>query len=185
MKYNKYKEKTYQYWQNEFDRHDDYMGYTTLTGLFSVRNKIIELINDGESLLDVGCATGGTYDHIRHETDKKIKYKGVDYASKFIQHRKRLRPEAEWEVQDARYLKEKDNSWDVVLHFGAMDNTTGIKRAIREAKRVAKRLVIIIFWAQKNEQEYVEYMKKIFRNSYSFNLEGPDINHALYIIGEK
>jgi len=98
-----------------------------------------------KSILDVGCGTGPIYEIIR---DRKMdfKYKGVDYATTFIDWAKDAFPEAEFEVQDARELKEADNSWDCVLLMHALDHVKQYDVALAEAVRVAQRYVCIILW---------------------------------------
>src|SRR4030042_1585271 len=97
------------------------------------------------SILDVGCGTGPIYEIIKHH-EMDFKYKGVDYAKTFIDWAKKEFSETEFEVQDARELKEEDDSWDCVVLMHALDHIKQYDKAIAEAARVAKRYVCIILW---------------------------------------
>jgi len=112
---------------------------------------------DVTSILDVGCGTGPIYEIIKNTWEAtsdlitelpkyNFKYKGVDYSPKFINWAKKEFPEADFEVQNARNLKEKDNSWDCVLLMHALDHIDPYQKVIAEAVRVTKRYVCIILW---------------------------------------
>lgn len=100
-----------------------------------------------ETLLDAGCGTGPIFDLIVN-TDEKwdFKYKGTDYSRQMIETAKREFPYGKWEVQDAREMTEKDNSWDCVLLMHALDHIDDYKAVIKEATRVSKKYVCIILW---------------------------------------
>ena len=98
-----------------------------------------------ESLLDVGCGTGPIYQLIV-ERHQPLIYKGVDYSWAMIDIAKKEFPEANFEVQDARHLKEEENSWDCVLLMHALDHLDDYQSAINEAASVAKKYVCIILW---------------------------------------
>ncbi len=146
-------EKYYQYWQNEFDGHNDYMLSNKGNEYYQIREKVLSYVKDGESLLDVGCASGGTYQHIKDYFVKKIKYKGVDYVENFVESCRRRHPEALWNVSDARELKEEDHSWDTVLLYDTIDYLMNPKdihnwrKALDEALRVARKRLIIVLWS--------------------------------------
>jgi len=120
-------------------------GNTYQHGHTKHRQKILDLIKKSnvKSILDVGCGTGPVYWLTK---DIDVKYKGVDYSKGFISIAKRNFSEGDFEVQDARKLKEKDNSWDLVLLMHTLDHIDDWKAALREAKRVSSRLVMIILW---------------------------------------
>lgn len=98
-----------------------------------------------ESFLDVGCGTGPLYE-LCVKDYYKFKYKGTDYSWAMIEQAQYKFPKGDWEVQDARKLKEKDKSWDCVVLMHCLDHLDDHASAIAEATRVAKRYVIIILW---------------------------------------
>lgn len=109
-----------------------------------------------KSLLDVGCGTAPIYEMIKNtEVDVEgfikvkrweFKYKGTDYSEGMIEVCKREFPEGDFEQQDARKLKEKDNSWDAVVLLHCLDHLDDYQSAIKEAARVSKKYVCIVLW---------------------------------------
>jgi ubiquinone/menaquinone biosynthesis C-methylase UbiE len=55
-------------------------------------------------------------------------------------------PEANFEVQDARALKEGSESFDCVLLMHCLDHLDRYQDAIKEAARVSRKYVCIILW---------------------------------------
>jgi ubiquinone/menaquinone biosynthesis C-methylase UbiE len=121
------------------------------------RNTLEAFINDGESLLDVGCGPGWNMDHFAQSDVLVSKYKGVDYSKRFVRvANKRLKDEntqmftdmeiLRFQLQDCRALKEKDNTWDVVLVQDCVEHTNCYEIPTIEALRVAKRRAIVTFW---------------------------------------
>ena len=104
------------------------------------------------TLLDVGCGTGPIYqllidqDDTHHPWDNILAYKGTDYSWRMIETAKKLFPHGEFEVQDARAMKEQDNSWDCVLLMHCLDHLDDYPAAIKEAVRVSKKYIAIILW---------------------------------------
>lgn len=95
-----------------------------------------------ESFLDVGCGTGPLYELNKDE----LKYKGTDYSWAMIEQAKKHFPDGDFEVQDARKMTEKDNSWDCVVSMHCLDHLDDHRSAIKELARVAKKYVIIVLW---------------------------------------
>lgn len=124
-------------------------GYTT-------RLHVGEFIDDGESVLDVGCGPGWNIDHFLEYGPVISKYKGVDYSERFVRVANKRRLENKdrfhsslvlpFELQDARDLQEPNKSWDVVLLQDCLEHTNGYKKPVKEALRVARNRVIITFW---------------------------------------
>lgn len=105
---------------------------------------------DVGTLLDVGGGTMPIYDLIVNNEegrwDNIHDYKGTDYSWAMVDIAKEAFPYGNFEVQDARKLDEKDNSWDCVLLMHSLDHLDDYQAAIREAARVAKKYVCIILW---------------------------------------
>ena len=104
------------------------------------------------TLLDVGCGTGPIYDLIVNPPgeegrwDNIHKYKGTDYSWRMVETAKQLFPYGNFEVQDARQMKEADNSWDCVLLMHCLDHLDNYQAAIAEAVRVSRKYIAIILW---------------------------------------
>jgi SAM-dependent methyltransferase len=137
---------------------------------FELRHRIGALINDGESVLDVGCGPGWNLDHFQSFGPSVGKYRGLDYSERFVRvanerwvgreaffatHVVNYQGEKNNNLSDAlplfrlgdvRNIEEPDKSWDVVILQDVLEHTNGYKQPIQEALRVAKKRVIITFW---------------------------------------
>lgn len=112
-----------------------------------------EFIEAGESALDVGCGAGFNMDHFAEYGPRLKRYKGVDYSPRFVRvanQRRKGKFDSEYalpfELQDARNLKEQDKSWDVVILQDCLEHTNGYEKPMKEALRVARKRVIVVFW---------------------------------------
>lgn len=103
-----------------------------------------EFINDGESVLDVGCGPGWNYDHFA-EHGPEVKYKGLDYSERFVRVANKRNPGI-YQVGDVRKIDEPDESWDVVILQDVLEHTNGYEKPVKRALKVAKKRVIITFW---------------------------------------
>jgi len=131
------------------------------------RERLYDYIDPGESVLDVGCGSGWVYENFQNK-DIPIDYKGVDLTRNFIEGAKIDFPEAEWEVQNAEKLKEKDNSWDVVLLYHILELCPRWQKAVEEAIRVAKKRVIINFWHGWTQYDVKQVTKYDDEDNYDY-----------------
>lgn len=119
---------------------------------FETRHAVGSLINDGESVLDVGCGPGWNFDHFMKYGPAISKYKGLDYSKRFVKvANERVMKTAKtstgpFEYGDVRDIKEADESWDVVVCQDCLEHTNGYEKPLEELLRVAKKRVIISFW---------------------------------------
>jgi ubiquinone/menaquinone biosynthesis C-methylase UbiE len=108
--------------------------------------EILECLQDGDRVLDVGCANG--HSTLRLATAKRIDVTGVDYIPEMIDGARRalrgcgnLRGTVKFEVGDARALAFPDASFDkvvvvrVIINLGAWENQRG---GLAETARVLK-----------------------------------------------
>lgn len=110
-------------------------------------------INDGETVLDVGCGPGWNLDHFQQYGPNIRGYRGLDYSERFVRvANARHTQNPRYRVGDARDLKEPDKSWDVVILQDILEHTNGYVKPIEEALRVARRRVIISFWRMHDNQ---------------------------------
>lgn len=118
----------------------------------SLRHHLGALINQSESVLDVGCGPGHNYEHFR-DNGPEITYKGKDYSPRFIRACKNKFPEADFEVGDVRDFGEPDKSWDVVIMQDVLEHTNGYEKPMQEALRVARNRIIVTFWHLMDKEE--------------------------------
>ncbi len=184
MKYDKTKETNYNYWQNEFDSHSSYMLAAEHNEYAILRDFILNFIDDGDSVLDVGCASGDTFGWAIKK-GKTIDYRGVDYAEKFIEANKKRFPQTKWAVMDARYLKELSGSRDIVILYDVLDGMEGWELALKEAIRVAKKRVIVLMWMDANMQEKIDYMRDNNLSVIVMDIEGDGFHYHKFLVGSK
>lgn len=98
-----------------------------------------KFVREGDSVLDVGCATGGFYEIARKS---KISYTGIDITHESISEAKRKYPTVTFLEGDIRNLPFKDNSFDMVVCWDVLVHVVEYRLALQELCRVAKRNII-------------------------------------------
>jgi SAM-dependent methyltransferase len=110
------------------------------------RHELGKFINDGESVLDVGCGPGWNYEHFMTHGPKISKYLGLDYSERFVRVANQRNP-GQYQVGDLRNLfNQSRNEYDVVVMQDALEHTNGYEKPVAEALRVAKQRAIFTFW---------------------------------------
>lgn len=125
------------------------------------RKIIGSFINDGETVLDVGCGPGWNLDHFDTYGPKVSRYSGIDYSERFVRvanQRWADKLGVNWTKPpfikgDCRQLLEGDESWDVVILQDVLEHTNGFEGPVLEALRVARKRVIVTFWRKFNSKE--------------------------------
>ena len=95
------------------------------------------LIQRVKSVLDVGCAAGGTY-NIIHKINPRVHYTGIDVSERMIKAAKTLFPSTNFKITPGGKLDFPDNSFDLVLELGVMHHIINYKNFIRECFRVCR-----------------------------------------------
>lgn len=102
-------------------------------------------INDGDTVLDVGCGAGFNYDHFRDYGPRVKSYLGIDYSPRFVRVANQRNPDR-YKIGDVRDFGEPDNSWDVVIMQDVLEHTSGYEKPMEEALRVSVKRIIVTFW---------------------------------------
>ncbi len=105
-----------------------------------VHDKLVKFAiqHSGETILDVGCATGDYCNKLKKHGFKCV---GVDINQKYVD--KTLGKGIEAYVMDAENLDFPDNSFDTILLFEVLEHVKRPDLVLREANRVAKKNVLI------------------------------------------
>lgn len=121
------------------------------------RQTLTSFINDGETVLDVGCGPGWNLDHFLKFGPAIESYRGIDYSARFVRvANQRHDLSGPWFVLgDCRHLEEPDKSWDVVILQDCLEHTNGYEGPVKEALRVAKNRVIISFWHLTENDDHI------------------------------
>lgn len=119
-----------------------------------LRMFISSLINDGETVLDVGCGPGWNLDHFTKYGPNIKAYRGLDFSAKFVKiANQRWKDKRSFAIGDVRNFHEASQSWDVVLMQDVLEHTNGYEKPLKEALRVARKRIIITFWHLKDEDD--------------------------------
>lgn len=94
--------------------------------------------NAGNTILDIGCATG---DYIRNLGAQGFQCVGVDINPEYV---KKAR-DAGFDVRamDAKCLQFSDDSFDTVLLFEVLEHVDRPEEVLKEAKRVSRKNILI------------------------------------------
>lgn len=105
-----------------------------------VSDELIEFAiqHAGNNILDVGCATGNYCVKLK---ERGFNCVGIDINKKYV--KKSIENGVESYLMDAGELKFSDNSFDTILLFEVLEHVENPQQIIGEAKRVAKKNVLI------------------------------------------
>lgn len=154
----------YNFWDNLMETDENAGEYMLSYGEgpgADTRHFLSNFVESGESVLDVGCGPGHNMEHFMEYGPRLKRYKGVDYAIRFVraanERRKQKRIPTDYalpfQLQDCRDLEEPDNSWDVVIIQDCLEHTNGYEKPMAEALRVARKRVIVAFWHLMDKEE--------------------------------
>ncbi len=96
-----------------------------------------EALRGAETLLDIGCATGGASKVVRHY-NPSVKYTGVDVTLRMIEEAQRRFPGDNFQVCDGERLEFGDGAFDVCMSMGVFHMTIHWRKLLSEAWRVCR-----------------------------------------------
>ena len=117
-----------------------------------MKEKLPEMIEEGSSVLDIGCGFGHWYEALKDI--KGVDYLGVDYSKEMIERAKKRYPDARFMVGDAYKLKFADKSFDYVLCFDVLRHLRFYEEVIKEMNRVGKTVIMTVFMHDGEKQEW-------------------------------
>lgn len=144
------------YFGNVYSNYDEFLDWE------KVARDLIKKF-EFDSFLDIGCGCGNLVKEIRKQKPE-VESWGID-ISKFAVKR----ASADFIIlADCRNLPFGDNRFDIVHILGTfsyLSTIVDIKRAIKEAYRVARKTIIfddVYFNPDKNSDDYDPYRKQVF-----------------------
>lgn len=133
------------------------------------------------TFLDIGCGSGTTFEAMGILPKR---YKGVDMIPANIEYCKNHFRGGEWEVQFAEFLKEPTESWDVVFSRHLLEHLSSFEIGLREHLRVARKLVIIVLWAEllNGDEDQIKHItegKEVYLHEYTNRYSEANIKKTL------
>jgi len=104
------------------------------------RAELIKKYLQGKRILDLGCGSGIWVDYF---TRRGYKATGVDFVQEFISQAKK-KYQGNFTTGGAEKLPFPAGSFDTVLMFSVLEHIDDQKKVLQEAKRVGKRLILIV-----------------------------------------
>ena len=152
--------------QNHFDKNYYFGGvYSNYDDFLNWERVVRDLIKNFKfgSFLDIGCGCGNLVKEMRNQKPE-VNAWGIDISEFAIK-----RANADFIVMaDCRKLPFEDNRFDMVHILGTfsyLSNLSDIKRAIKEACRVAKKIILfddVYLKPNKKSEDYDSYRKQVF-----------------------
>lgn len=101
-------------------------------------------------VLEVGCNVGQNLQRIQ-QVYPETQMAGVDInASSIVQATSNV-PQAIWQIGKATELAFEDKSFDILIYDAVLMYVKNIDKALEEARRVARKAIIILDWQTKKE----------------------------------
>jgi ubiquinone/menaquinone biosynthesis C-methylase UbiE len=114
--------------------------------------RVVHLSREGlalESVLDVGTGTGVFAEAFARES---LRATGVDADRELLVHARHFVPDARFLEAVAENLPFEDRTFDLVFLGHVLHETDDPVRALAEARRVARRRVVVLEWPYKAEE---------------------------------
>lgn len=123
------------YWEDVFRGNNGYYGDVDNPS----RLEIVKYISESDSVLDLGCGIGALKSLLPNN-----EYLGLDYSETAIRVARERNPGTEFQVFDARNLRElAENSADVVVMRHFLESQENWREAVEQSFRIANKKVII------------------------------------------
>lgn len=128
-------------------------------------NILTPVIRSGETLLEIGCASGYYYEVLEYLLNKRITYTGVDYSEAMIDMAKEYYPTATFFTADGANLFFADRLFHVVISSCILLHVPNWRQHIFETVRVANKYVVVSRMPISRNNP-TQYMKK-----YAYGIE--------------
>jgi len=157
-----------EWWQNQIVTESYYTieQFKTILGNVDSRKAYLPLIEPGMSVLDIGCGLGLDYEYYV-KNDIKVKYCGIDICKGFIEYNTRHYPGGIFTISESYVLPFKDGEFDVATIRHVLEHLQEPYSTLREAARVADRVLIIWFIPPRDKETIRLTRKGFYKNTYN------------------
>ena len=142
------------YWRNHRNKLDE---------LYKSERFFLEpALKQVTSVLDIGCAAGGSYNFCK-EANNSIKYKGIDISNNLIQIAKSRYPKVDFLHYDGKTIPFKENEFDLVFSIGVLHHLLHWKEMIKNIVSCCNQFAIFDLRLTSNETLFdsSKYFQKI------------------------
>ncbi len=142
------------YWENHRNKLDDLYP--------SEKYFLVHSLKSANSVLDVGCAAGGSFDFCR-EAKSNIKYTGIDISKELINIANKLHPEGLFFEYDGHKITFKENKFDLVFSIGVLHHLHHWREIIKQMVKCSSNSTIFDIRLTNNEtlddsKKYYQYV---------------------------
>jgi MoaA/NifB/PqqE/SkfB family radical SAM enzyme/ubiquinone/menaquinone biosynthesis C-methylase UbiE len=106
-------------------------------------NIITPVIRNGDTLLEIGCASGYYYEILEYLLNKRLTYTGVDYSEAMIELAKEYYPAAAFFAADGANLFFADRQFHTVISSCVLLHVPNWRQHVFETVRVAEKYVVV------------------------------------------
>ena len=145
-------ESSLKHWKNHRNKLDDLYP--------SERYFLYPILKSTKSVLDVGCAAGGSFDFCR-EAKSNIDYTGIDISKKLINIANELHPKGIFFVYDGHEITFKENEFDLVFSIGVLHHLHHWRGMIKQMVKCSSKSTI--FDIRLTREETLDNAKKYYQ----------------------
>jgi ubiquinone/menaquinone biosynthesis C-methylase UbiE len=162
------KVKQYEAWWDDHVANGKYYTieqFKTILSNCDSRRAYLNVVNNGDRVLDVGCGLGLDYAYYI-KNNVVVDYTGIDICKGFIKYCRDMYPEGSFEVQPSYETTFKDKSFGIATARHVLEHLKEPYTTLSEMCRVAKQVAII--WFLPPGEEKIRLTKKgFYKNVYS------------------
>ena len=140
------------YWKNHRNKLDDLYP--------SERYFLYPILKSTKSVLDAGCAAGGSFDFCR-EAKSNIDYTGIDISKKLINIANKLHPKGFFFVYDGHKITFKEKKFDLVFSIGVLHHLHHWRGMIKQMVKCSSSSTI--FDIRLTNEETLDNAKKYYQ----------------------
>lgn len=100
------------------------------------------IVSNGDSVLEIGCASGYYYEILEYLLNKRIAYTGVDYSEAMIKMAKNYYPKVKFFTADGANLFFSDRQFHTVISSCILLHVPNYRDHIFETARVADKFIV-------------------------------------------